>query len=441
MIPTFGEALYELCGFARIACEADLVMALEVDADGRAIPVACSPPHPFTAFNLSRSGIFATDWTPRPLPSPLPADGFRLPTAIIHALCEMPVSILFVPAPVDHAPNSGLLLFWTSNPAPAQLVRHVPLLASSVANTLATRREAARQVAMRDQFNDLLESVPSGIVLFDGDGQNAMINHRAAELLGCAPGPHRAAELAVPMRTLRARCDNHAELDSAYAAQVGRVDYAVSMNWAVGDRVYEVDTHPVSGDGQHGRIWLFTDVTAELHLAARLRGLAESDPLTGLPNRRHFEERSADIITAAQAEGRMVCVLMVDVDRFKQINDTYGHPVGDEVLKAVARRCREVLRDVDLFARFGGEEFIGLLITSSEEEVALIAERLRAAIAGEDIAVGAMNIQVSVSVGTAAGPAALAGEACTAEVLIARADAALYLAKQGGRNRVVMAEA
>ena len=111
------------------------------------------------------------------------------------------------------------------------------------------------------------------------------------------------------------------------------------------------------------------------------------------------------------------------------------------MLKAVARRCREVLRDADLFARFGGEEFIGLLITSSEEEVALIAERLRAAIAGEAIAVGAMNIQVSVSVGTAAGPAALAGEACTAEVLIARADAALYLAKQGGRNQVVMAEA
>ncbi|WP_236711142.1 GGDEF domain-containing protein [Novosphingobium barchaimii] len=344
-----------------------------MDDAGRAAPVASSPPHGFSSFNLARSGVFDVEWSA----SPDGADKYRLPTAVVDALPEMPGALLFVPAPVEHAPRSGLLLLWTQPAVPTPLVEHVRLLASSVASTLAARREAVRQVAMRDQFNDLLESVPSGIVLFDGDGQSAMINERAAALLACSSGSHRASDLAAPMRALRQRCDNHAELETTYAAQVGNVHYAAIHHWVLGDRTYEVDTHPVSGDGQHGRIWLFTDVTAELRIAAKLRGLAQSDPLTGLPNRRHFEEHSIQILTAAGAAARIVALLMVDVDHFKRINDTHGHPVGDAVLKAVAGRCNDVLRDGDLFARFGGEEFIGMLTIATENEVAVVAERLR----------------------------------------------------------------
>lgn len=437
MIPTFSEALYELCGFARVACDAALVIALEVDEEGRATPVASSPPHCFTRFNLARSGIFDITWSYLPLA----ADRFRLPTAVIHALSSRAVSLLFVPAPVDHAPNSGLLLFWTDVPTPAPLVQHMPLLASSVANTLTTRREAARQIAMRDQFNDLLDSVPSGIVLFDGDGQNGVVNNRAAELLATTAGPHRARDLAAPMRALRVRCDNHAELDAAYAAHVGNVDYAVSMHWILGERTFEVDTHPVSGDGQHGRIWLFTDVTAELQMAARLRGLADSDSLTGLANRRYFEQRSTQILTAAPGDGRGVAVLMIDVDHFKRINDTYGHPVGDEVLKAVATRCRDALRDHDLIARFGGEEFVVLLTTSPDDdgEVGMIAERLRQAIASAPIPVGNVDIDVSVSIGAATRNALDVDDRDLLRVLITRADSALYDAKRGGRNCVRIA--
>lgn len=435
MSPSSNEALYELCGFARVACEADLVMALEVDEAGRALPVASSPPHGFSSFNLSRSGLFDSEWSA----VPAPAGAFRLPTAVVHALPEMPASLLFVPAPAEHAPKSGLLLLWAEAPSPAPLIEHVRLLASSVASTLAARREAVRQVAMRDQFNDLLESVPSGIVLFDGDGQSAMINERAAALLACRPGSHRASELAAPMRALRERCANHAELDTAYAAQVGNVHYAATHNWVLGEKTYEVDTHPVSGDGQHGRIWLFTDVTAELRIAARLRGLAQSDPLTGLPNRRHFEEQAAQILTAAEATERAVALLMVDVDHFKQINDTHGHPVGDAVLKAVAGRCNDVLRDGDLFARFGGEEFIGLLTITTEHEAAVIAERLRNAIAATPVIVGQLGITVSVSVGAATMKMINAATSAVLEGLIESADAALYRAKQAGRNRVIIA--
>lgn len=435
MSPSSSEALYELCGFARVACEADLVMALEVDDAGRASPVASSPPHGFSSFNLTRSGLFDIEWAALPDA----ANKYRLPTAVVHALPEMPMSLLFVPAPVEHAPQSGLLLLWTQAPSPAPLVEHVRLLASSVASTLAARREAVRQVAMRDQFNDLLESVPSGIVLFDGDGQNAMINERAAALLACRPGSHRSSELAAPMRALRERCANHAELETAYAAQVGNVHYAATHHWVLAERTYEVDTHPVSGDGQHGRIWLFTDVTAELRIAAKLRGLAQSDPLTGLPNRRHFEEQAAQILTAAGAAEDAVALLMVDVDHFKQINDTHGHPVGDAVLKAVASRCSEILRDGDLFARFGGEEFIGLLTITTEHEAAVIAERLRHAIAGTPVLIGQLAITVTASVGAATRKMTTSTSSEVLESVIESADAALYRAKQSGRNRVIIA--
>jgi diguanylate cyclase (GGDEF)-like protein len=240
------------------------------------------------------------------------------------------------------------------------------------------------------------------------------------------------------MRALRQRCDNHAELEQAYAAQVGNLNFATTLNWVMGERTFEVDTHPVRGDGEQGRIWLFTDSTADLLMAAELRRLASSDPLTGVPNRRHFEERSAQIIAAREATGRSVAVLMLDVDHFKKINDTHGHPIGDEVLKVVARRCREALRERDLFARFGGEEFIALLAAPTADEVPATAERLRNAISGAPVHVGGLRIEVTVSVGGAMGEALPGSDARLLEQLVARADEALYQAKADGRNRVRM---
>ena len=211
------------------------------------------------------------------------------------ALGGLPVTLLYVPAPSHGAPLSGLLLLWRRPAAPLQVTAQVPLLASSVARLLSARREKAREVIVRNQFIDLVESVPAGIVLIDGDGVSAVINERAAALLGHTPGNHRAADLAAPMQALRQRCDNHAELDQAYRAQVANVNFATKLNWILGERTFEVDTHPVRGNGEHGRIWLFTDVTADLLMAAELHRLATSDPLTGMSNRRHFEECAPDV--------------------------------------------------------------------------------------------------------------------------------------------------
>ena len=430
-----SEALAGLCSFARLTTNADLALAVELDAQGRSTSSTGSPALPLSGFSLARSGILERAWHGEPVD----ATGCRLPTAILHALQGAPTQLLYVPAPSVGSPHSGLLLLW-KHQAPAEgITTQLPLLSSSVAGLLSARREATRQLIAHNQFIDLVESVPAGIVLIDGDGVGAVINEHAAALLGCAAGNHRAADLAGPMRALRLRSDNHAELEQAYAAQMGNVNFAATLNWTFGERTFEVDTHPVRGNGEHGRIWLFTDVTADLLMAAELRRLASSDPLTGVPNRRHFEERSAQIIAAREASGHSVAVLMVDVDHFKAINDTHGHPVGDEVLKIVARRCRDALRDRDLFARFGGEEFIALLSAPVIDEVPAAAERLRLAIAAEPITVGGTRIAVSVSVGGAVGEALPGCDPTLLEDLVARADEALYQAKTAGRNRVSMA--
>lgn len=430
-----NDALAGLCRFVQHASGADLVMAVEIDVDGRAGWAASSPATLFASFNLKRSGIFERDWTGESLD----AGQFRLPTALLHALKGPAAHLLFVPAPSFGAPLSGLLLLWKLAPDTPKMTPQLPLLASSVARLLSARREQARELTVHNQFIDLVESVPAGIVLMEGDGVGAVINQRAADLLDYPPGNHRARDLAEPMRALRQRCDNHAELEQAYAKQVGNVSFASTLNWALGERTLEVDTHPVRGNGEFGRIWLFTDVTAELLMAAELRRLAASDPLTGVPNRRHFEERSAQIIAAREATGHSVAVLMLDVDHFKKINDTYGHPAGDEVLKVVARRCREALRDRDLFARFGGEEFVALLAAPALEDAPAAAERMRNAVAATPIDVGDARINVTVSIGGALGEAVPGSDQGLLDNLIARADEALYQAKADGRNRVRMA--
>ena len=429
-----SNALVSLSQFARTASGADLAIVVEVQTDGRVAWSTGSPVTSFSGFNLARSGMLEHAWNDQPVD----ASRFRLPTSILTALGGPAGSVLFIPAPSDDAPSSGLLLLWKTGASPDPPPASMALLGPSVAQLLSARRGAAHDIVVRNQFIDLVESVPAGIVLFDGDGLGTVINQRAAELLGQKPGKHRAADLVGPMRALRQRCDNHAELEQAYAAQVGNLNFATTLNWVMGERTFEVDTHPVRGDGEQGRIWLFTDITADLLMAAELRRLASSDPLTGVPNRRHFEERSAQIIAAREATGRSVAVLMLDVDHFKKINDTHGHPIGDEVLKVVARRCREALRERDLFARFGGEEFIALLAAPTADEVPATAERLRNAISGAPVHVGGLRIEVTVSVGGAMGEALPGSDARLLEQLVARADEALYQAKADGRNRVRM---
>jgi len=170
----------------------------------------------------------------------------------------------------------------------------------------------------------------------------------------------------------------------------------------------------------------------------RLAEGALQDPLTGLYNRRHLEERLGSELAASERHGRPVSLLMVDVDHFKGINDQHGHVAGDEALKMVAFVLRGAVRKEDVLARYGGEEFVVVARETALDGAKSLAERIRRAVEksrcawqGQDLGV-TVSIGVTVSVGLAE---FVPGR--TERELIEAADRALYLAKQGGRNRVV----
>ena len=160
---------------------------------------------------------------------------------------------------------------------------------------------------------------------------------------------------------------------------------------------------------------------------------ASTDALTGLPNRRYFDEYLGLLAKRRRAEDR-VGVLMVDIDRFKKLNDTFGHAVGDHVLREVARAIAEAVREDDVPARFGGEEFAVLLRNPSPEIAVEVGERVRRAVASLDLRrLGVPGVSVSVGVAVAESPDV------ALDVVVDEADQALYRAKRAGRDRVVAA--
>jgi len=160
---------------------------------------------------------------------------------------------------------------------------------------------------------------------------------------------------------------------------------------------------------------------------------ASTDALTGLPNRRYFDEYLAALARRRRAQDRMG-VLMIDIDRFKRLNDTFGHGVGDHVLREVAQAIATAVRDDDVPARFGGEEFAVLLKNPTPEMAFEVGERVRAAVAGLDLRhLGVPGVSVSVGVSVAQSP----DEGL--DIVVDTADRALYRAKRAGRDRVVAA--
>jgi diguanylate cyclase (GGDEF)-like protein len=170
---------------------------------------------------------------------------------------------------------------------------------------------------------------------------------------------------------------------------------------------------------------------------AELDRLAHSDSLTGVANRRHFFMVGGGEWTRAKRYGRALSVLMIDVDHFKSVNDTHGHGIGDEALKKLTMAFRTVLRDCDLLARMGGEEFAVLLAEIDLAASGVVAERLRQMAAEVRVPTGdGGHLSVTVSIGAAS----LCSDDSSLDDVVRRADRALYAAKSGGRNQVIVSE-
>jgi diguanylate cyclase (GGDEF)-like protein len=169
-------------------------------------------------------------------------------------------------------------------------------------------------------------------------------------------------------------------------------------------------------------------------LLRQLYEASVTDALTGANNREHFDSQLRMELSFARRHGTDLSVVMFDVDHFKRVNDTFGHPVGDEVLVEISKATRRLVRNEDVFARYGGEEFVLILRGIALDGARIVGERLRERIAELSINTDKGPLKVTVSVGCAS--FATTPEA-TAESLVQVADKRLYAAKHGGRNRVV----
>lgn len=184
--------------------------------------------------------------------------------------------------------------------------------------------------------------------------------------------------------------------------------------------------------GEDAVLWVASNITASKQLEKQLRSFSETDSLTGLPNRRKLMQMMNDHFELHMRYATPSAVLIFDIDRFKSINDQYGHLSGDQALQTTAEVCRAELRNTDLPARMGGDEFVVLMPHTTRELALPIAERLRKRIAEELLQLGTLGPGATISGGLSEMRASDHGF----EDVLKRADVALYNAKRQGRNRI-----
>ena len=283
------------------------------------------------------------------------------------------------------------------------------------------------------QLQALTENLPAMVAHFDRDVRYTYANARSRSML-----PDGVDPIGKTLREMRG--------DSTYQSMMPRVAAVLKgvpqnfewREWA-GERAYDHRTQFVPDVADNGEVVGFYSMTFDISDAKEaeraLASLARSDPLTGLVNRRHFDEELEQAVNRAARTGSAVMVLSMDLDRFKVINDTYGHAIGDEVLRDFARRLRNCVYDVDLVGRTGGDEFLVLVEhAASAETGARIALRVIEAMQAP-IELGPQSLKISTSIGVG-----VHKPARSAEAVLALADAALYEAKARGRDTWAVCE-
>lgn len=310
------------------------------------------------------------------------------------------------------------------------------LMVRDISDSVRTQ-QALRQLATRNAA--ILEGAGEGIYGVDREDRCIFINQAALDMLGI----QESGVLGQDTHTL---FHHHDETGGAYRPADCPVTHTlqdgqlrrVENEWfwrqdGVGFPV-SMTVAPLIEDGeQTGAVVLFQDQSLRRAQEQALRHLASTDPLTGLPNRRYFMERLEQEWSRLNRFGGQAAIMMLDLDHFKQVNDNYGHGVGDQVLVAFAEVLRQGVRRMDVPGRLGGEEFAVILPGASLDGARQLAERLRRAVSQMPVqdALG-QPVRVTVSIGVAS----FDPETPVSEALLTRGDEALYRAKALGRNRV-----
>ncbi len=226
--------------------------------------------------------------------------------------------------------------------------------------------------------------------------------------------------ISTPQLLDKVKTEGHASFEAHHRAKDGRE----LLVWTNAQRT--------EYDGLPAVLSICRDISERKRIENELRNLAITDSLTGAWNRRYFISRGKEELARSLRYKTPFALLILDIDFFKLINDTYGHDIGDEVLKSLTQCCRKELRETDVFARFGGEEFAVLLPQISKEDTLQTAERLRAAIAEIPMTQISETFSITVSIGISL----FKGQEVSIEELLKQADQAMYQAKKRGRNRV-----
>ena len=289
-----------------------------------------------------------------------------------------------------------------------------------------------RESALASQFDTALNNMPHGLCMFGADGRLAVMNHRLVELMQLPDDLVKRGANAVDIVSACVTGGTiSAESGNLILCEIedGRVRELVTTDpdFARG-RTLAWTFQPMAGGGT---VVLLEDITERRNAEARISHLARYDELTALPNRVNFRDEIGRLLATQQGSDHMSALLFVDLDQFKQVNDTLGHPCGDQLLCAVANRLREMLRPEDFVARFGGDEFVVFQqnINSPEDAAALarrIVERL-----SERYRIDNHLVEIGASVGIAlTSPEG----GVSADTLLKNADMALYRAKADGRG-------
>jgi diguanylate cyclase (GGDEF)-like protein/PAS domain S-box-containing protein len=309
---------------------------------------------------------------------------------------------------------------------------------------IAERREMEAALrASEKNYRDLVHSVNSIILRWDAEGKIVFMNpygltffgYEAEELIGgnvvgtIVPESESISQrdLKELMLAIRQDPDRFRNNENENITRDGRRVWVYWTNRAITDadgRIIEI-------------LSVGNDITGRRHMEAELRRLATTDSLTGAFNRRRFFQKARQEFLRHQRYGHPFAILLMDMDHFKKINDTHGHPVGDTVLKTFVDTCQRIFRVTDIFGRTGGEEFSAVLPETEAANAARVAERLRDRVMNSRIEGGTDTrpIQCTVSIGLTS----LREDDVALESMIRRADKALYDAKRTGRNRVVQA--
>ncbi|MES2889429.1 MAG: PAS domain-containing protein [Pseudomonadota bacterium] len=292
----------------------------------------------------------------------------------------------------------------------------------------AVRQAQQDQARTERQLRAITDNLPVLIAYIDSSEHYTFVNATFKSWMGVEPQSMlgRPVSEALPSDLYDQRRDH---LQRALAGQ--RVSFTIESVMQGTARILETIYLPdVQSDGSVAGVYaLSTDITAQKVIERQLSDLARIDTLTGLPNRRQFEERMGDALKRGMRSGEALALFFLDVDRFKSINDTLGHGAGDQVLKEFGERLRVSVRGTDLAARLAGDEFVILLEgLKSEAEAALVANKVLRAVR-EPIVIDGVSLHVTTSIGVAY---------CAApnpqSPLMECADSALYEAKHAGRD-------